>query len=80
MHVTIFTCVKAHFENCHNFIDIYFIKVFFFRCYDMLAMLTRLKTTPPHKILSYLTLTKKRILNVFVKGIFWISVEGTFES
>jgi hypothetical protein len=36
----------------------------------MLAMLLRLKTTPPHRISSYLTLTKKRISNVFVKGIF----------
>jgi hypothetical protein len=33
-------------------------------------MLPRLKTTPPHQILSYLTLTKKLISNVFVKGIF----------
>jgi hypothetical protein len=52
---------------------------FFFRFHDMLAMLPRLKTTPPHRILSYLTLTKKRISNVFVKGIFGY-VEGTFES
>jgi heme O synthase-like polyprenyltransferase len=36
----------------------------------MLAMLPRLKTTLPHQISSYLTLTKKRISNVFVKGIF----------
>jgi hypothetical protein len=36
----------------------------------MLAMLPRLKTAPPHQISSYLTLTKKRISNVFVKGIF----------
>jgi hypothetical protein len=36
----------------------------------MLAMLPRLKTTPPHQISSYLTLTKKLIANVFVKGIF----------
>jgi hypothetical protein len=35
-------------ENCHNLIDIYFTKVFFFRSYDMLAMLPRLKTAPPH--------------------------------
>jgi hypothetical protein len=36
----------------------------------MLAMLPRLKTTPPHQISSYLTLTKKWILNVLVRGIF----------
>jgi hypothetical protein len=36
----------------------------------MLAMLPRLKTTPPHQISSYLTQTKKRISKVFVKGIF----------
>jgi hypothetical protein len=36
----------------------------------MLAMLPRLKTAPPHQISSYLTLTKKQISNVFVKGIF----------
>jgi hypothetical protein len=36
----------------------------------MLAMLPRLKTTPPHKISLCLTLTKKLISNVFVKGIF----------
>jgi hypothetical protein len=33
----------------------------------MLAILPRLKTTPPHRISS---LTKKRISNVFEKGIF----------
>jgi hypothetical protein len=48
----------------------YFIKVFFFGCYAMLAMLPRLKTTPPHQISSCLTLTKKLISDVFVKGIF----------
>jgi hypothetical protein len=37
---------------------------------SMLEMLPRLKTTPPHQISSYLTLTKKLISNVFVKGIF----------
>jgi hypothetical protein len=36
----------------------------------MLAMLPRLKTAPPHQISSYLILTKKRISNVFVTGIF----------
>jgi hypothetical protein len=36
----------------------------------MLAMLPRLKTTPPDRLSSYSTLMKKRILNVFVKGIF----------
>jgi hypothetical protein len=36
----------------------------------MLAMLPRLKTTPPHKISLCLTLTKKLISNVFVKVIF----------
>jgi hypothetical protein len=37
----------------------------------MLAMLARFKTTPPHQISSYYsTLMKKRISNVFVKGIF----------
>jgi hypothetical protein len=35
-----------------------------------IAMLLRLKTTLLHQISSYLTLTKKRTLNVFVKGIF----------
>jgi hypothetical protein len=34
----------------------------------MLAMLPRLKTSPPHQISSYMT--KKRISNIFVKGIF----------
>jgi hypothetical protein len=48
----------------------YFIKLIFVRCYDMLEMLVRLKTIPPNQISSYLTLTKKRISNVFVKGIF----------
>jgi hypothetical protein len=33
-------------------------------------MLPRLKTSPPHQISSYLTLTKKRISNVYVKGMF----------
>jgi hypothetical protein len=47
-----------------------FYKVFYFRCYDMLAMLPRLKTAPPHQISSYLTLTRKRISNVLMKGIF----------
>jgi hypothetical protein len=69
-YYTIFICGKTHFENCYNFTDIYFIKVFFSRCYDMLAMFPRLKTSPPHQISSYLTLTKKQISNVFVKGIF----------
>jgi hypothetical protein len=36
----------------------------------MLAMLPCLKITPPHQVSSYLTLRKKRISNVFVKGIF----------
>jgi hypothetical protein len=36
----------------------------------MLAMLSRLKTTPPHQISSCLTLTEKLISNIFVKGIF----------
>jgi hypothetical protein len=36
----------------------------------MLAMLPRLQTAPLHQISLYLTLTKKRISNVFVKGIF----------
>jgi hypothetical protein len=36
----------------------------------MLAILPRLKTTSPHQISSYLTLTTKRISNVFAKGIF----------
>jgi hypothetical protein len=33
-------------------------------------MLPRLKTTSLHQISSYLTLAKKRISNIFVKGIF----------
>jgi polyphosphate kinase len=36
----------------------------------MLAMLPRLKTIAPHQISSHLTLTKKRISNVFEKEIF----------
>jgi hypothetical protein len=73
-HFTIFICGKTHFENNLKTVAIKltFIlsKWFFSRCCDMLAMLPPLKTTLPHQISSYLTLTKKRISNVFVKGIF----------
>jgi hypothetical protein len=35
-HITIFICGKTHFEHCHNLIDIYVTKVFFFHYYEML--------------------------------------------
>jgi hypothetical protein len=50
LHITIFICGKTHFENNLKTVTIYiYFKVFFFRCYDMLAMLPRLKTAPPRQ-------------------------------
>jgi hypothetical protein len=49
--ITIFICGETHFENNLKTVTISLIFVYrgvFFRCYDMLAMLLCLKTTPPH--------------------------------
>jgi galactose-1-phosphate uridylyltransferase len=75
IHITIFICGKTHFEHCHNLIDIYVTKAFFFitmRCYK--AMLPRLKNFIIFNTDEETDFERLRERN------FWISVEGTFES